>query len=234
MSSPNVDTDEIKKFSHHHHDWWKDEGPFAALHHMNPLRLAFIEEQVLLKDKMVLDIGCGGGILTEALAQKGAKVTGIDLSAKSLEAAKNHQGNLSIDYQLISAEDFALQKPESFDVITCMEMLEHVPDPASIIQSCYQLLKPQGKLFLSTINRNLKSYLFAIVGAEYILKLLPKNTHDYAKFIKPSELAKCLRASHFSVKLMKGIHYQPFTKKFSLSEDISVNYLLYAEKAEKI
>jgi 2-polyprenyl-6-hydroxyphenyl methylase/3-demethylubiquinone-9 3-methyltransferase len=230
MPSSNVDIDEIEKFSSHSQEWWRTDGAFSALHHINPLRLSFIETHLSLKDCTILDIGCGGGILSEALAQKGARVTGIDLSAESLAAAKAHRGQLNIDYQQISAEDLAALVPQTFDAITCMEMLEHVPDPEAVIIACATLLKPSGKLFLSTLNRNIKSYLFGIIGAEYILKLLPKGTHDYAKFIKPSELSRTLRHAHFSVNAMKGISYYPLTKKYSLTKDISVNYLLYAQK----
>ncbi len=241
MAIPNVDEDEIQKFSEIQEDWWNTEGQCAPLHHINPLRLDFIRQFLPdLKDKKILDVGCGGGILSEALAKLGGHITGIDLSESALQAAQTHQNsslqensrqNLNIDYQLTSVEDFAEKNPKSFDIITCMEMLEHVPDPASCIKACSKLIKPNGKLFFSTLNRSPKSYLFAIVGAEWILKLVPKNTHDYAKFIKPSELSQWLRQADLSAQNFQGITYNILSKKYSLSPtDISVNYLVYAEK----
>lgn len=237
MTTSNVDRDEIQKFSDIQEDWWNTEGQCAPLHHINPLRLDFILQHAGdLKDKKILDVGCGGGILSETLAKAGAQVTGIDLSESAIEIAEKHQinsnQNLNINYILSSVEDFADKYPESFDVITCMEMLEHVPDPASCIQACSQLIKPNGKLFFSTINRSPKSYLFAIIGAEWILKLVPKNTHDYAKFIKPSELSQWLRDANLSPTDFQGITYNLLSKQYLLSStDISVNYLVYVEKA---
>jgi 2-polyprenyl-6-hydroxyphenyl methylase/3-demethylubiquinone-9 3-methyltransferase len=232
MSSTNFDTDEIKKFSDIQEDWWNLEGQCAPLHQINPLRLDFIQQFAELENKKILDVGCGGGILSEALAKLGGDVSAIDLSDTALQAARKHQGNLNIKYQLSSVEDFAEKYPESFDIITCMEMLEHVPDPASCIKACSQLIKPNGKLFFSTINRNLKSYLFAIIGAEWILKLIPKNTHDYAKFIRPSELSQWMREADLSPKDFQGMIYNPLTKKYGLNKkDISINYLVYAEKS---
>lgn len=242
MTAQNVDHDEIQKFSDIQEDWWNTEGQCAPLHHINPLRLDFIRQyEPDLRDKKILDVGCGGGILSEALAKAGGLITGIDLSESAIEIAKKHQNssvqdnsnqNLNIDYQLSSVEDFAEKYPEGFDMITCMEMLEHVPDPASCIQACSKLIKPNGKLFFSTINRSPKSYLFAIIGAEWILKLVPKNTHDYAKFIKPSELSQWLRDANLSPKNFQGMTYNPLSKKYLLNPaDISVNYLVYAEKS---
>lgn len=230
----NIDESEIEKFAQlSASDWWDANGAQAPLHHINPLRMAYIQRASELQNAKVLDIGCGGGILCESLARAGANVTGIDLASNAIEVAKHHakqDPSIQIDYYKASAEDFAEKHPEQFDVITCMEMLEHVPDPASIIEACARLLKPQGKIFLSTLNRNIKSYLYAIIGAEYILKLLPQGTHDYAKFIRPSELSRVLREKGFTVKNMEGLHYNILTKKYSLQSDISVNYLLYAQK----
>lgn len=233
MSTTNVDPDEIHKFSEIQHDWWNPVGQCAPLHHINPLRLKFIQDRVELNHKKIVDIGCGGGILTESLAKAGAHVTGIDLSHSALEAARIHskEHNLNIHYDCISAEDFAENHPGQFDVVTCMEMLEHVPDPSSILRACHKLLKPNGKLFLSTINRNLKSYAFAILGAEWILNLLPRGTHDYAKFIKPSELCEWSRQVDLSLKDFTGISYNPFSKNYKLDTNISVNYLAYGEKS---
>jgi len=229
----NIDQTEIEKFSAlSEKDWWDAAGACSPLHHVNPLRIEFIKHHCELHQTKILDIGCGGGILCESLVQFGANVTGIDLSEKALNIAKSHQQNLNIHYELTSAEDFADKNPAQFDVITCMEMLEHVPDPASIIASCKKLLKPNGKLFLSTINRNVKSYLYAIIGAEWVLKLLPKSTHDYAKFIRPSELSCILRQHRFDIKNMQGIQYNLFSKNYYLNDDVSVNYLLYAQKNE--
>jgi 2-polyprenyl-6-hydroxyphenyl methylase/3-demethylubiquinone-9 3-methyltransferase len=227
----NIDQTEIEKFNTlSENDWWDSTGSCSPLHHINPLRVEFIQHHAELHQMKVLDIGCGGGILCESLAKLGADVTGIDLSENVINIANSHQKNLNIHYEVASAEDFAEIHPAQFDVITCMEMLEHVPDPASIIASCEKLLKPQGKLFLSTLNRNLKSYLFAIIGAEWILNLLPKSTHDYSKFIRPSELSRVLRQHHFNNNDMQGIQYTPFSKKYFLNADISVNYLVYAQK----
>lgn len=228
----NVDPNEIHKFSEIQHDWWNPLGQCAPLHHINPLRFQFIQDHVDLKDKKVVDIGCGGGILTESLAKAGALATGIDLSHTALEAAHVHsrEHNLNIHYDCISAEDFANNHPGEFDVVTCMELLEHVPDPRSILQACNTLLKPNGKLFLSTLNRNIKSYAFAIIGAEWILNLLPRGTHHYAKFIKPSELSEWARQANVNLKTFKGIAYNPFTQVYKLNDDISVNYLAYGEK----
>ena len=236
MSFTNRDPDEIHKFSDANQDWWNPTGPSAPLHHINPLRLEFIQKNSPLhKSLNILDIGCGGGILTEALAQTGAHVTGIDLSESALKAAHDHKAKINPDltilYHTISTEEFAENNPEKFDMITCMEMLEHVPDPQKIIQAASRLLKPGGKLFLSTLNRTVKSYLFSVIGAEYLLKLLPIGTHDYGKFIKPSELSQWVRQAGLSVRDVSGITYNPFFKKYSLVEhDISVNYIMFCEK----
>lgn len=228
----NVDPQEIQKFNEFAKIWWDPNGDMKPLHQLNPLRLQFINEHAELNNKTVLDLGCGGGILTESLAKAGANAYGIDMSEKIIQVAKQHaeQNKLAINYQMISAEEFAQQHSQEFDVITCMEMLEHVPDPRSILQAAATLLKPQGKLFVSTINRNLKSYLMAIVGAEYVLRLLPRGTHEYAKFIRPSELRQWAFEAGFTLKKIKGMAYQPFTQEFSLTDDVAVNYLVCFEK----
>jgi 2-polyprenyl-6-hydroxyphenyl methylase/3-demethylubiquinone-9 3-methyltransferase len=230
--SQNVDKEELAKFSSLAAHWWDQSGELRTLHQINPLRLRYIEEFCPLNNKSVIDIGCGGGILTEAMAKQGAQATGIDLNSSLIQTAKLHllESNLSVHYETISAEDMAAKQPAQYDVVTCLEMLEHVPDPAAIVKACATLVKPGGHVFFSTLNRNPKSYLFAILGAEYILKLLPKNTHDYAKFIRPSELATWSRNAGLTPKHSKGIHYNPFTKQFSLNDDISVNYLFHAVK----
>lgn len=232
MTRHNIDHSEVSKFSDSAAQWWDFNGDFKPLHEMNPLRLQYINENAHLAGKTVIDIGCGGGILTESMAKLGARVIGVDMSEPALTVAKLHQleSNLQIEYVHTTAEEIAAKRPEQFDVVTCLEMLEHVPDPTSIIRACASLVKPGGHVFFSTLNRNLKSYLFAIVGAEYVLKLLPKNTHDFAKFIRPSELAEWARKADLTIKDMAGIHYNPLTKEFSLNEDVSVNYLVHLEK----
>jgi 2-polyprenyl-6-hydroxyphenyl methylase/3-demethylubiquinone-9 3-methyltransferase len=226
------DIKEVEKFTRLSAEWWNETGELKTLHHLNPVRLAYINSKVVLADKQVLDIGCGGGILTESLAKSGAQVTGIDASAALIEVAQHHQRqhNLSIHYQHTTAEAFANQKAHTFEVITCLELLEHVPDPASLIKTIAELAKPKAHLFFSTINRHPKAYLYAILGAEYVLKLLPKQTHDYAKFIRPSELVNWLTAAGLETKEIKGLKYHPFSEKASLCEDLSVNYLLHAVK----
>ncbi|HTM63230.1 MAG TPA: bifunctional 2-polyprenyl-6-hydroxyphenol methylase/3-demethylubiquinol 3-O-methyltransferase UbiG [Gammaproteobacteria bacterium] len=229
----NTDQQELKKFAQHASRWWDTEGELKTLHQINPLRLQYIKDHVDLNQKSVIDIGCGGGILTESMAQCGANVTGIDMAKPVIDAAKLHlhESGLNIEYLTISAEEIAAERPEQYDVVTCLEMLEHVPDPEAIVRACAALVKPGGHIFFSTINRNPKAYLFAIVGAEYILNILPKNTHDYSKFIRPSELGSWARLSGLNTHCTRGIHYSPFTKTFSLTDDVSVNYLLHAVKS---
>jgi len=233
----NLDPQEIAKFSDPALHWWDPEGDLKTLHAINPLRLHYIQARAELTGKKVLDVGCGGGILAESLALQGAEVTGLDMSEGALKAAKLHRletleqcPTLRLQYQQGTVEEQALLQPAAYDLITCMELLEHVPDPASVIHACAQLLKPGGQIFFSTLNRSFKAYLFAIVGAEYLLNLLPKNTHDYAKFIKPAELAGLVKQAGLTVKDLSGIHYALATREFSLTEDVSVNYLLYAVK----
>lgn len=228
----NVDAEELAKFAALAAHWWDESGELKTLHQVNPLRLGYISEKVNLAGKAVIDIGCGGGILSESMAVKGAKVTGIDMNKSVIDVAKLHQleTGTQVEYLHLSAEAIAAERPAHYDVVTCLEMLEHVPDPLSIVKACATLVKPGGQVFFSTLNRNPKAYLFAILGAEYLLRLLPKNTHDYAKFIRPSELAKWARSAGLSPEEMKGIAYQPLTQQFKLTDDISVNYLLYATR----
>ena len=230
----NSDELEIKKFENLASRWWDPNSEFKPLHDINPLRINYISRILNLAEKSVLDIGCGGGILAEGLAHHGALVTAIDMAEASLSVAKLHQleSNLEIDYRFCSAEDLAVEKPESYDVITCLEMLEHVPDPNSIVRSCFELVKPGGTVFFSTINRNPKSYLFAILGAEYVLNLLPKGTHEYAKFIRPSELASWCRKSGLELKEQIGMGYNPLTKRYFLQDNLDVNYIAHYQKPE--
>jgi len=229
----NVDPAELEKFSQLAHRWWDPHSEFKPLHEINPLRLELIERTAGLAGKQVLDVGCGGGLLSEAMAARGAGVTAIDLADKPLKVAQLHllESGLSVDYRKAAVEDIARSEPGRFDVVTCMELLEHVPDPASTVAACAQALKPAGWCFFATINRNPKSYLFAIIGAEYLLKLLPKGTHDYAKFVRPSELARHCRLAGLSVERIVGMSYNPFTKSYSLGEDSSVNYILSGRKS---
>ena len=226
----NADPQELDKFSQLAHRWWDPQSEFRPLHEINPLRLAWIDQHAALNGKSVLDIGCGGGILSESMADMGATVTGIDLSEKALGVAKLHllESGKKVDYQMISAEDLATQSAGTFDVVTCMEMLEHVPNPASIVAACSALVKPGGHVFFSTINRNLKAYLFAVLGAEYVLQMLPKGTHDYAKFLKPSELSRWARSVGLEPDELIGMTYNPFSKKYNLGTNTDVNYLIHA------
>ena len=228
----NADPLEIQKFSELAHRWWDPTSEFRPLHEINPLRLEWINARVPLAGKQVCDVGCGGGILAESIAKKGATVTGIDLSEKALKVADLHslESGIKVRYELISAEELAAREAGQYDVVTCMEMLEHVPDPAAIVQACAKLVKPGGHIFFSTLNRNPKSYLFAIIGAEYVLGLLPRGTHDYAKFITPAELSGFARKADLEVEALKGMTYNPLTKIYSLNHDTSVNYLVATVK----
>jgi 2-polyprenyl-6-hydroxyphenyl methylase/3-demethylubiquinone-9 3-methyltransferase len=229
----NADVAELQKFGNLAHKWWDKDSEFKPLHAINPLRLNWIDSIESLQDKRVLDVGCGGGILTESMFFKGATVTGIDLGDKALNVAKLHQfeSGAKINYQLISVEQLAELEPASFDIVTCMEMLEHVPDPDAIVQACAKLVKVGGSVFFSTINRNPKSYLLAVIGAEYILNMLPKGTHDYAKFIKPSELSSMARSAGLTVSSLKGMSYNPILDHYKLGSDVDVNYLMHTIKS---
>lgn len=235
MTAPiNADPAELAKFSDLAHRWWDPESEFKPLHQINPLRLDWIDSQAPLAGQRVLDVGCGGGILADSMARRGADVTGIDLSTKALKVAQLHAleaGTPRIHYREVSAEALAAEVPGSFDVVTCMEMLEHVPDPASVVRACATLVKPGGSVFFSTINRNPKAFLFAIVGAEYLLKMLPKGTHEYARMIRPSELAAYCRDAGLDALRTRGMEYNPLTQRYWLSNDTSVNYLLATRKA---
>ena len=224
----NADPAELQKFSDLAHRWWDPAGEFRPLHDINPLRLEWIDRHAGLAGKGVLDVGCGGGILAEALARRGATVTGIDMADKPLQVARLHlqESLLKIDYKKVSADELAAEFPGHFDVVTCMELLEHVPDPAGMVRACAQLAKPGGRVFFSTINRNPKSYLFAVIGAEYVLGLLPKGTHDYQRFIRPSELGRWCREAGLRTEEMIGMTYNPVTKQYRLGADTGVNYLV--------
>ncbi|TPW17282.1 MAG: 2-polyprenyl-6-hydroxyphenyl methylase / 3-demethylubiquinone-9 3-methyltransferase [Halothiobacillaceae bacterium] len=226
----NYDQRELDKFAEMAPRWWDPQGECRPLHEINPLRLRFIDTHAGLKGKNVLDVGCGGGILSEGMAAAGAQVTAIDAGAATIAVAKLHllESGLSVDYRCMTVERLAQEQPGQFDIVTCMEMLEHVPDPLSVITACAQLLKPNGHLFLSTLNRNPKAFGLAILGAEYLLGMLPRGTHDYAHFIKPSELESWVRATGLSFRAMQGITYNPLFKRYRLSDDISVNYLVHA------
>ena len=234
MQTQNVDPAELAKFSDLAHRWWDPNSEFRPLHQINPLRLDWINGLASIKGKQVLDIGCGGGILSDAMARAGATVTGIDLAGKSLKVAQLHaleSQTPNVSYREISAEALAAETPAQFDVVTCMEMLEHVPDPASIVKACATLVKPGGWVFFSTLNRNPKSFLFAIVGAEYVLNLLPKGTHEYAKFIRPSELAAYCRSGGLTLQATKGLQYNPITRRYWLDDNTSVNYMIATQRA---
>jgi 2-polyprenyl-6-hydroxyphenyl methylase / 3-demethylubiquinone-9 3-methyltransferase len=232
MIMANVEAAEVNKFAELAHQWWDPQGVFKPLHQLNPLRLDYIDSRANLKGKQVLDVGCGGGILSESMARRGAEVIGIDMADKSLQVAQLHalEAGVSVEYRCIAVEALAEEKPQAFDVVACMEMLEHVPDPLSVVRACAALVKPGGQLFFSTLNRNAKAYLMAVIGAEYVLNLLPKGTHDYSKFIKPSELASWLRQSGLELQHQTGVTYNPLSKQYSLTPDTSVNYMLHAIK----
>ncbi|MEE9494070.1 MAG: bifunctional 2-polyprenyl-6-hydroxyphenol methylase/3-demethylubiquinol 3-O-methyltransferase UbiG [Gammaproteobacteria bacterium] len=231
-NTDNVDYSEVKKFEDLASRWWDRNSEFKPLHDINPLRLDYINKHAPLQDCKVLDVGCGGGILSESLARSGATVTGIDMGEAPLNVARLHkyESDVEVDYQQTTAEAFAESHAGEFDTVTCLEMLEHVPDPASVIQACTTLVKPGGNVFFSTINRNPKAYLFAIVGAEYFLRLLPKGTHDYQKFIRPSEMEHWARSAGLDVQDITGMSYNPFTQSYSLGKDIQVNYLAWFTK----
>jgi 2-polyprenyl-6-hydroxyphenyl methylase/3-demethylubiquinone-9 3-methyltransferase len=231
-TAANADPRELAKFSELAHRWWDPQGEFRPLHEINPLRLAWIDARARLAGKDVLDVGCGGGILTEAMARSGARVKGIDLAEKPLKVAELHllESKLAVDYEAVSAEALAARDPGRYDVVTCLEVLEHVPEPASTVRACARLAKPGGQLFFATINRNPKAYLFAIVGAEYVLRLLPRGTHDYARFIKPSELARWCRDAGLDVPGLVGMTYNPLTRIFALGRDTDVNYIVHASR----
>jgi len=230
----NADPQELEKFSALAHRWWDPGSEFKPLHQINPLRLDWIDGLAPLAGKSALDIGCGGGILAEAMARRGARVKGIDLSDKALKVAQLHslESRVAVDYEAVSAEDLAERSPAAYDVVTCMELLEHVPDPASTVRACARLARPGGHVFFSTINRNLKSYLFVVIGAEYLLRLLPRGTHDYARFVRPSELARHCRDAGLSVREIIGMTYNPLTRAYALGRDADVNYLVHTVRGE--
>ena len=235
-SAQNVDSGEIAKFEQLASRWWDPDSEFRPLHQINPLRLNYIDERAGLAGKKVIDIGCGGGILSEAMALRGADVTGIDMGEAPLSVARLHslESGVKVNYRQTTAEDIAEEMPGEFDVVTCLEMLEHVPDPASVIRACHKLLKPGGQIFFATINRNPKSFLFAIVGAEYVLRLLPKGTHDHNKFIKPSELGRDMRRCGLELNDIIGMTYNPLTKVYRLNpKDVDVNYLVHGNRPEQ-
>ncbi|WPB57891.1 bifunctional 2-polyprenyl-6-hydroxyphenol methylase/3-demethylubiquinol 3-O-methyltransferase UbiG [Xylophilus sp. GOD-11R] len=230
----NVDPAELAKFSELAHRWWDMESEFKPLHQINPLRLGWIESLAPLAGRKVVDVGCGGGILSDAMARRGAEVLGVDLADRSLKVARLHAleaGTAGVQYRRVSAEDLAAEQPAAFDVVTCMEMLEHVPDPASVVRACATMVKPGGWVFFSTINRNAKAFLTAIVGAEYLLRMLPRGTHEYARLIQPSELAAFGRAAGLDLQASRGLHYNPLNRRYSLTSDTSVNYMIATRRA---
>ncbi|AOZ51742.1 bifunctional 2-polyprenyl-6-hydroxyphenol methylase/3-demethylubiquinol 3-O-methyltransferase UbiG [Chromobacterium vaccinii] len=229
----NVDEHEIDKFSQLAHKWWDKDSEFKPLHEINPLRLDFIDRHASIAGKKVLDVGCGGGILAESMALRGAQVTGIDLAKKSLKVAQLHslESGVPIDYRCVPVEELAAEMPASFDVVTCMEMLEHVPDPESVVRACATLVKPGGWVFFSTLNRNAKAYLLAVVGAEYVLNMLPRGTHEYARFLKPSELSRMARHAGLGLQTLSGMGYNPVTRIYSLNDDTDVNYLMATRRS---
>lgn len=225
----NYDAEEIAKFSQLSNDWWNPEGEFKTLHDINPLRLKYIMQQTDLKNKKVIDIGCGGGLLAEAMAKEFAQVTAIDLDENALKVASAHAtaSGILVKYDPVTVEEMAARMPQQFDVVTCLEMLEHVPDPASVVKACSQLVKPGGHVFFSTLNRTLKAYTLAVLGAEYIFRVLPRGTHHYEKFIKPAELASWMRLNHLNLIDIKGLQYNPFTRQSLLNTDVAINYIVY-------
>lgn len=232
QASANASAAELEKFARIAHRWWDTESEFKPLHDINPLRLGYIEARTPVAGLRVLDVGCGGGILSEAMALRGAVVTGIDLGETALEVARLHslESGVAVEYRLTAVEVLAAERPGQYDIVSCMEMLEHVPDPASVVQACASLCKPGGRLYFSTLNRNPKSWLLAILGAEYLLRMLPPGTHDYAQFIRPSELAAWMRAANLELEDVTGMAYNPLSKRYSLGRDVDVNYLACAHK----
>jgi len=229
----NVDELEIDKFSQLAHKWWDKDSEFKPLHEINPLRLDYIDDFATIQGLKVLDVGCGGGILAESMALRGAQVTGIDLAKKSLKVAQLHslESGVSMEYRCVAVEDLAAEQPGSFDVVTCMEMLEHVPDPESVVRSCARLVKPGGWVFFSTLNRNAKAYLLAVVGAEYVLNMLPRGTHEYARFLKPSELSRMARNAGLDISNVSGMSYNPLSRIYALGDDTQVNYLMATRRS---
>ncbi len=232
QNSANVDLDEVAKFNQSASRWWDPNSEYKPLHDINPLRLDYIDQRAALAGKRVVDVGCGGGILAESMEARGARVVGVDMAGGALAIAKLHalESGASVDYRQMTAEQLATSESAAFDVVTCMELLEHVPEPASLVGACARLVKPGGRVFFSTLNRNLKSYFLAIAAAEYVLKMLPKGTHDYAKFIRPAELARWARQAGLEIVNFTGMSYNPLTRRYSLNRDVSVNYLVHAVK----